>query len=166
MAAPFPYEGVAGASTDPAESEALNLYRQYTWVARLLSEMDAEAEIDLKRVMQIVFHCRKFRSWRDELQARIGGTHTAQQILDVIEGVFAAKKCRWATRNAMQQDLLDIYTDAGTLADWIDTNAPEYKDGFSTNVVLADGVMTDVPVKRAKPPALATRIAAFRSRFA
>ena len=66
----------------------------------------------------------------------------------------------------MLADLTGLYADAGMLADWVEANAAEYKTGFSTNVVVdAQGNMSDVPVKRAKPLAFATRLAAFRTRF-
>ena len=71
MAAPYPYNAVAGVPDDIAESDAVNLLRQYTWVARLVDEMNLDIELDLKRTMQLVFHCRQFRAWFDTLQARI-----------------------------------------------------------------------------------------------
>jgi hypothetical protein len=165
MAAPFPYESVAEARTDPAEAEAMNLYRQYAWIARLSDEMNNETVVDLKRTMQIVFHCRQFRRWYDVLQARIGKSHTAQLIADVIESVFATKKCRWLTRLVLQQDLSNIYAEAGALADWIEANAAEYKQGYSVNKEVSPGVMTDEPIKRFKSEDIATRISNFRALF-
>lgn len=167
MAAPFPYEAVAGAATDPAESEAANLYRQYAWVARLADEMNAETELDLKRTMQFVHHARQFRHWFDALQARVtAGTHTQGQIGDILAGVFGAKRCAWPTRSAMNADFQEIYNAAGTAADWIDANAADYKQGWSINKEVSPGVMTDDPIKVAKPAGVATRIADFRGLFA
>src|SRR5688572_25694521 len=166
MAAPFPYEATAGAVTDVAETEALNLYRNYSWVARLADEMNVEAELDLKRTMQLVFHARQLRRWHEALQTHIGDTHTAAQIADVIEGVFNAKRCRWATRAAMNADFTAIYSAAGALADWIEANAAEYKQGYSVNKEISPGVMTDDPIKVAKPPAAASRLSDFRNLFA
>lgn len=167
MTAPFPYEAVAGAVVDPAENEALNLYRQYAWVARLLDEMNAEAELDLKRTMQLVFHCRKFRECLDTLQAHVtAGTHTPARIGDVIRGVFGAKKCAWATLAGMNADLAAIYNAAGAAADWIEANAGGYKRGYSVNREISPGVMTDDPIKIVKPAGVATRVADFRNLFA
>lgn len=167
MAAPFPYEAVAGAQTDPVEAEALNLYRQYAWIARLVDEMNNETELDLKRTMQLVFHARQFRALFDALQARIAaGTHTQAQIAAVIEGMFAVKKCTWATRTAMNVDLQAIYAASGTAADWIEANAASYKTGYSVNKELSPGVMTDEPIKITKPAGVAIRIADFRALFA
>jgi len=166
MTAPFPYDGIAGAATDPAEGEAANLHRQYCWIARLADEMNAEVELDLKRTMQLVFHCRTFRQWYDALQARIGQGHTQAQIGDILQGLFALKKCIWATRAAMLQDLQGIYDDAGTVSAWIEANAAQYKQGFSTNVVVNDqGDMSDTPIKTTKTTAIATRISTIRARF-
>ncbi len=158
MAAPFPYDGMAGAINDPAEAEARNLHENYKWIARLADEMDAESELDLKRCMQIVLHCRKFRLWYEALAPRASG-------MDAIEGHFAMKKCRWSSAAACKKDLGDLYADAGALADWIEANVPEYKQGFAIVKVVSDGVLTDEPIKRAKPPELADRLTAFRSRF-
>lgn len=167
MAAPFPYEAVAGAQADPAEPEALNLYRQYVWVARLVDEMDAETELDLKRTMQLVFHARRFRSIYDALQARIAaGTHTQAQITAVIEAMFAFKRCAWATRAAMIADLQAIHVAAGTAADWIEANASGYKQGYSVNKEISPGVMTDEPIKVVKPAGVAARLSDFRALFA
>ena len=161
---PFPYDGISGAVNDPAEAEAANLHAQLKWIARLADEMDADTELDLKRVMQIVTHARKFRVWFEALQAR------GVAARDVIEGALAAKKLRWDTRAEMLQDLTQLYDDCGTLADWIEANAAEYKAGFARTKVLAmsaDGtpVVTDEPIKAVKPAAFGTRVAALRARF-
>lgn len=167
MAAPFPYESVAGAVTDSAESEALNLYRQYAWIARWVDEMNTDIDLDLKKTMQLVFHSRKFRTWFDILQAHVtAGTHTQAQISDIVQGVFFAKKCSWATRAAMNSDLQAIYNMAGIVADWIEANASDYKQGYSINKEIAPGVMTDDPVKITKSTAVATRLSDFRALFA
>lgn len=165
MAAPFPYEAVSGAVLDAAEGEAMALYRQFAWVARLSDEMNTEAELDLKRTMQLVFHARSLRRFHEMLQARINSTHTPAQIADVIEGVFAAKKCRWASRSAMNADLAALYTNSGALADWIEANAADYKQGYSVNKEISPGVMTDEPIKVSKPSGLASRLTDFRALF-
>jgi len=160
MPAPFPPEGVAGASVDPAEAEALNLYRNYAWLARHADEMDTAANLDLKRVMQIVGHARQFRRWHDALTARGAAAR------DQVEGTFAVKKCTWATRAAMVADLAAIYSAVGTLADWIETNEAGYKTGYSTNIVLdAAGNLSDTPITVAKSIAVATQITTFRALF-
>lgn len=167
MAAPFPYEAVAGAITDPAEGDANKLFRNYAWVARLAEEMSAETELDLKRTMQLVFHSRQLRIFYEALQARVtAGTHTTVQIGDVIEGMFAYKKCRWASRSAMLADLAAIYAAAGTIADWVEANASDYKQGYSINKEVSSGVMTDEPIKTAKPAGIANRLSNFRALFA
>lgn len=167
MAAPFPYEATAGAVRDVIEAEALNLFANYMWTARLADEMNTEAEIDLKRAKQLVFHARQLRRWYDALQAHItDGTHSQAQIADVIEGIFAVKKCRWATRLAMNADLTALYAASGTLADWIEANAGQYKQGYSVLKEISPGVDTDESIKIAKPAAAATRLAEFRALFA
>jgi len=160
MPAPFPPEGVAGAAVDPAESEALNLYRNYAWLARLADEMDAAADLDLKRVMQIVGHARQYRRWYDALAAR------GVAARDQVEGTFAVKKCTWLSRAAMVADLATIYSAAGTLSDWIETNEAGYKTGYSTNIVLdAAGNLSDTPIVAAKSLDMATQLATFRVLF-
>lgn len=167
MAAPFPYESVAGAVTDMAESDAANLYRQYAWVARLVDEMNGETELDLKKTMQLVFHARQLRARHEALQARVThGTHTQAQIGDIVQGVFLAKKCSWASRAAMNADLTAIYNAAGVAADWVEANAGDYKQGYSINKEVSPGVMTDEPLKIAKPAGVASRLADFRALFA
>ena len=167
MPAPFPYEAVAGTVTDAAESDAANLYRQYAWIARLLDEMNAEAELDLKKTMQLVFYARQLRARHEALQARVtAGTHTQAQIGDIVQGVFLAKKCSWASRAAMNADLTAIYNAAGVVADWIEANARGYKQGYSVNREISPGVMTDDPIKIVKPAGVATRVADFRNLFA
>lgn len=166
MAIPFPYEGTAGAVTDQAEGETVNLYRQFVWVARLVDEMNAATDLDLKKTMQLVFHSRKFREVYEALQARItAGTHTQAQIADIIEGVFGAKKCKWATRAAMLSELAGLYTAAGNAADFIEANAGAYKTGYSINKITDSGGMTDEPIKIAKHAGVATRLTDFRALF-
>lgn len=164
MAIQFPYQAVAGAAVDPAESEAANLYANLCWVARLADEMDADTELDLKRVMQLVLHCRKFRVWYEALQTR------GVAARPVIEGVLAAKKITWPTRAEMLADLSALYADCGTLADWIEANAAGYKAGYAKTMVVGneiDGtpIISDVAEKAAKPVAFGTRISALRARF-
>lgn len=164
MTAPFPYDGVAGAQNDPAEAEAANLHANYKWVARLADEMNTEAQLDLKRVMQIVLHCRKFRVWYGALQAR------GKAAEGVIEGFFALKNCRWEKPEEMVSDLAAIYADCGTIADWIEANATDYKTGYTKGVVIAmsaDGTPTisDEAIKAEKPVALAGLLTTLRSRF-
>jgi len=160
MPAPFPPEAIAGAAVDPAESEALNVYRNYAWLARLADEMDAAANLDLKRVKQIVGHARQYRRWYDALAAR------GVAARDQVEGTFAVKKCTWLTRAAMVADLLAIYDAALVLADWVETNEAGYKSGYSTNIVLdAAGNTTDTPIVAAKSLGMATQIATFRALF-
>ena len=150
MPAPYPYEAVAGRAVDPAEAEAINLYRQYGWLARLSEEMNAAANLDLKKTMQIVRHARQYRRWYDALQLR-GATAR-----DQIEGFLLVKKCRWATRVEMAADLLAIYDGALTLADGLDANVPEYKTGWSTNIINPEGNQTDMPIMTTKSPAVGT----------
>lgn len=167
MVAPFPYEAVAGAVRDVIEAEALNLFANYAWVVRLADEMNAEKEIDLKRAKNLVFHARQFRFWYDALQARVSaGSHTQAQIADVIEGVFGAKKCRWPTRLVMNADLSALHAAFGALADWIETNAGQYKQGYSVLKEISPGVDTDESIKIAKPAAAASRLSEFRALFA
>lgn len=167
MAAPFPYESVSGAITDKAESEAVNFYRQYSWVARLIDEMSLQSDLDLKRTMQLVFHARALRICYDTLQAHVAaGTHTQVQIGDIVQGVFATKKCTWATRAAMNTDLQTIYNTSGVVADWIEANAADYKAGWSINKEVSPGVMSDDPIKIVKTAAVATRLSDFRALFA
>lgn len=166
MAAPFPYDSVAGVADDAAERDAAHLYANYKWIARLVDQLNDATDLDLKQVMQLVFHSRQFRLAYDSLQARISaGTHTQTQIGDILQGVFLLKKCSWATRAAMNSDLSTIYNTAGTVADWIEANASNYKEGYSVNKEVSPGVMTDEPIKIAKPTGVATRIANFRSLF-
>ena len=178
MPLPRPYNGVAGAVNDPAESEAQNLFTQYAWVYRLATEMNAEAQLDVKRAFQIALHTRKFRAWYDALQVRAARetlsadpdyptVRPAGEILDIIRGMFESRKARWPTKAAMVADLVELRTDCGTLYDWMEANQAEYKTAFSTNrVVNAAGDMTDDPIKIAKPAAFATRIATFSAKYA
>lgn len=144
----------------------MSLYRQYAWVARLADEMNTESDLDLKRTMQLVFHARELRRLHEMLQARINSTHTAAQIADVIEGVFAAKRCRWASRSAMNADFSALYAGSGALVDWIEANAADYKQGYSVNKEVSPGVVTDEPIKIAKGEHIAARIADLRGLFA
>jgi hypothetical protein len=160
MPAPAPYDGVSGAVQDPAESEALNLYRQYAWLYRWSNEMNTDADLDLKKLAQFAFHCRKYRMWYDALVAR-GVPARA-----VIEGAFAFKKATWPTRAAMLQDLQAIYDGAGTIYDWIKVNATEARRYTTVTFDANFEVQSDEPIKVAKPPALATRVGAFRALFA
>jgi len=178
MALPIPYDALLGAVNDPAEHEALNLRTQYAWLYRLARDMNDEIELDLKRAAQLALHTRKFRLWYDKLVVRMANETIAAdpdypvvraqgEIRAVIEGAFALRRTRWATRAAMVQELQAFHAEAGTLYDWMEANAAAYKQGFSTNrVVSADGDMTDVPIKITKPPEFATRIAAFLALFA
>lgn len=166
MPAPFPYEAAAGVSRDAIESEAVNLFVNYMWVARLVDEMNSESVLDNKRAMQFVAHARQMRRWYEILQARIGASHTQVQIADVIEAMFAVKKCRWASRAAMNADLQAIYAASGTVADWIEANAGDYKQGYSINKEISPGVMTDEPIKVAKPAGVTSRLFDFRALFA
>jgi len=164
MTAPFPPEAVAGTAVDPAESEASNLFAQYAWLARLSDEMTADPDLNLKRVMQLVLHARKFRQWHQALQARGAG------VADRIAAVFALKKCEWPTKAAMSAELATINTDANSLADWIELNAPGYKQGFATVKVAAmdaEGapVLTDEAMTTAKPAAAAVQLTALRALF-
>lgn len=160
MAAPFPYESTAGAVTDPAESEALNLYRQYVWLARWSDEMNTDTDLDLKKLAQFTFHCRKYRQWFDALQARGAAARP------VIEGVFAFKKATWASRAAMLSDLQAIYDGAGTIYDWIVANMQEARSYTVATFDAAFAEQTDVPVKIAKPAGVAARVGVFRALFA
>lgn len=166
MAAPFPPEALPGAVTDPAESEAHNLYMQYGHLARLWEAMSQDPEVDLKRVYQVVLHSRKFRQWFDALQARIGRGHTAAQIGDMIAATFARKGVVWASRAAMNADLTAIYDNAGTVSTWADNNAAVYKTGFSRNIVVSDEVTTDEPVKITKTAQHTNFIASARALWA
>jgi hypothetical protein len=164
MAAPFPYDAVAGVANDGAEFEAANLQGHFVWLARWSDEMDGDVDLDLKKLAQFVLHCRAYRRWFDALAAR-GGPARA-----VIAGYFAHRKCAWATLADMVQDLQAIYDAAGVAADWIEANLAGYKGGYTMAVVIgadANGVpiTSDVPVKAVKPPAFATRVAAFRGLF-
>lgn len=160
MTAPFPIEATAGTKVDPAEAEALNLYRHYAWMARLSDEMHIDAELDLKRTMQLVMHIREYRRWHDALSAR-----SQAQTIGIVEGIFAQKKCRWASQAEMGEDLAALHAAAGTVADWIEANAPEYKEGYSVNKEVAPGVITDEPIKVPKPQALGMKIAELRAQF-
>lgn len=162
MVAPFPPEVDDG--RDPAESEALNLYANFAWLARLADEMDDETTLDLKKVYQIVLHARKFRDWLDALQARIG-TRTAADIGGVILAAFGLRKVVWASVATMNTDLQSIYTDCGTVSAWADANAAAYKTGFSTNTVVSDDVTTDVPVTITKTTQIATFLTNFRANW-
>lgn len=166
MAAPFPPEGVPGSSLDPAEPEALHLYRNYMWLARCAEQLTIAAQHDRKIAMQLVDHARWYREAYEKLQARINDTHTPAQLAATIERLFAFKEVKWAARAAMTADLAAIYDAAGIAADWIDANANSYNDeGFSINKRIAPGVYTDEPIKEAKEPAVTARIANFRALF-
>lgn len=165
MPAPFPYDSQAGVANDRIEAEARNLILHYSWVARLVDEMNAEVALDLKRTMQLVLHGRQFRRWYEELNARIGNGHTQAQIADVLEAIFLFKKMRWPTRAAMNADLAAIYNACGVASDWFEANVGTYKNGYSINREIAPGVMTDEPIKVTKTTAIATRLSDFRALF-
>lgn len=159
MSAPFPYNAVSGVANDLAESEAENLVAQYIWLARWSDEMNKDVDLDYKKLAQFAFHCRKFRFWYDALQARI------PLPLDAIEGAFLRRKMRWLTRLLMQQDLQDIYNAAGTIYDWIVANMQEARNYTTAQFDANFENQTDVPVKVAKPAAVATRVQQFRQLF-
>src|SRR3990167_10206247 len=116
MALPIPYDALVGAVNAPAESEALNLRGQYAWLYRLAKAMTDDPELDLKRAAQLALHTRKFRLWFDKLVERISRetvsadpdypvVRSQGEIRALIEGAFAMRKTRWATRGAMVQEL-------------------------------------------------------------
>ena len=160
MPAPFPYNAVAGVANDPAESEAENLVAQYSWLARWSDEMNKDVDLDYKKLAQFAFHCRQFRRWYDTLQAR-----GAANIGDQIEGAFLRRKMKWGNRAAMNSDLTDIYTAAGTIYDWIVTNMQEARNYTTAQFDANFENQTDVPVKVTKPAAVATRVQQFRGLF-
>lgn len=160
MPAPFPYNAISGVANDPAESEAENLVAQYAWLARWSDEMNKDADLDYKKLAQFAFHCRRFRQWYDALQVR-----GAANIGDQIEGAFLRRKMRWLTPLLMRQDLQDIYTASGTIYDWIVVNMQEARSYTTAQFDANFENQTDVPVKVAKPTAVATRVQQFRGLF-
>lgn len=167
MPAPFPYDAVAGVPNDPAESEAANLYNQYKWLARWSDEINADAsELNLKKLAQLTFHCRKFRLYHEALQARIGGTHSAIEISNCIEGMWLMKDLSWGNRSQMTADIAAIYAEAGTFSDWVIANQQaarqfttlEFDSNFESQI--------DVPIVVPMPAAVANRIATLRGLFA
>ena len=159
MPAPFPYNAVAGIPNDPAESEAENLVAQYSWLARWSDEMNTDTDLDYKKLAQFAFHCRKFRRWYDALQAR-GNT-----ALDPIQGAFLKRKMSWGNRAAMNSDLTDIYTAAGTIYDWIVANMQEARSYGTVSFDANFENQTDTPVRVVKPAAVSTRMQQFRGLF-
>ena len=160
MPAPFPYNAIAGVANDPAESEAENLVTQYSWVARWSDEMDKDTDLDYKKLAQFAFHCRKFRVWYDALQVR-----GAANIGDAIEGTFLRRKMKWGNRAAMNSDLTAIYDAAGVIYAWIVANMQEARSYTTAQFDANFENQTDVPVKIAKPVAVATRVSQFRALF-
>lgn len=181
MTIPFPYNATAGVPNDPAEPEIIALYSQMAWIARLSNEMNGAAELNLKRVFQLVLHMRKYRSWFSKLDARRQREGVSQdpdwafnrpagQIGAMIRGFLMAEKMTWASQAAMLTDLAALNTNCGTFADWIEANAVEYKNGYTTATVVgtdADGVpiVSDTAITSPMPAAFQTRVAALRANF-
>lgn len=159
MPAPYPYQAVSGAVVDPAESEALNLFRQYEWLARWSDEMNKDVDLNYKKLMQFVFHMRQYRRWYALLQAK------GVAALPVIRGMFFFKKCQWATAADMTADLTAIYAECGLLFDWLKLNMPEART-YATLKMNDSDDLVDEPITAVKSVEFGTRIAAFRGLFA
>ena len=159
MTAPFPYDGIAGATLNPAEREAIDLYIAHTWVARLVNEMDQDADLNLKKIFQFVHHSQMFVASFDALAAR--GPSSAP----VVSGFMQFKGSTWASNAAMNADLQAIRDKAEAGVNWIEANATEYKSGFATRMVNANGDESDVAIVTTKPAFIATYLAQFRALF-
>ena len=168
MPAPFPYDAVAGVPNDPAESEAVNLYNQYKWIARWSNEINQDAvNLNLKKLAQLTFHCRKFRVWYDALQAHItAATHTATEIGNCIEGVWLARDLTWGNRSQMNSDITAVYDGSGVFYDWVKANQQQARNYTTAQFDENFENQTDVPIVISMPAAVATRVAALRGLFA
>lgn len=201
MPAPFPYDAFAGGVSDPIERVLPSLLSAYSWLARIADELNAEGELNLKRVNDLVEFSHQYRRGLDlvqmHIQARLGKTakeleeqfaavhaerpqeiamavdyaatrqdsDAVANIAGTVRSLFAMKKCTWASIAAMNADFQRIYNAATLISEWIEANETAYKDGFTIVKPVARGVMTDDPIKTAKSPAVAARIAEFRALF-
>lgn len=160
MPAPFPYEAVSGRSN--IDQYAVQLYGNFMWLARWSNEINADADLDLKKIAQFAFkHCLGYRKAYEALTA-VEASAVAKH---AVRSVFAMKAVVWPTDAEMLADLAAIYNACGTIYNWIDANLPAAKS-FSTRTFDATGKETEVPLTIAKPGAVQTRIAAFRALFA
>lgn len=165
MPIPFPYDAIAGSVNDPAERLMMAAYDNFKWVARLIDEMNAEEEQDLKRTFQVIMHSRRFRSQWLELRQ-----YPTDEVLPVIKGFFMMKGVEWKDDQQMLTDLDEVTNDIYELADWLETNTPEYKDGFTTVKIVAisaegEATTTDEALKAAKPQELADKLTTIRGKF-
>lgn len=117
MPAPFPHEARRGSTYNQAESEAMNLYKQYGWLARWVDEMIEDSVITHKRAAQFFLQCYQYRRWYDELMKR-----GEQVVATTMEGTFRTKKVVWRNRATMFADLKEIYEKSKVATDWFEAN--------------------------------------------
>lgn len=163
---PYPYDAVPGVMDDPAERSAQGLSRSLSWLARIADQMNADAQYNLKLGKQLTEFCETYRRFYDELQAMIAaGTHSKELIAEIVGKTLASRKVSWPTVSQMNDDLLKLYNTAKDTAAWMEANAAQYKQGYSTNRVIATGVDTDDAIKIAKPAGLAKTVGDLRVLF-
>jgi hypothetical protein len=164
MAAPFPYNARSGVANDPAEHDADALVAQYSWLARWSDEMHHDADLDHKKFAQFVFHCHRFRSFMERLRAHEISAGK-DPVRDTLEGAFLRRKMRWASQDAMVQQLDQLYGAAGKFHEWAKKEMQHTRQvetlAFDENFETGRGQ----PVRSKKTEAVAERVRRFRELF-
>lgn len=148
---PMPPEAHAGATINPADVIVTKAYANYAWIARLISEMDDETALDLKRAMQIRFHCQQFRNYLGAID-KSDAMNKAAAYFEFKDAPLPDPAALHVIRDHCL--LIETAIDPGI-----------YAGGFSTNVLTGSGDVTDVPIKVEKSEALARMLAEFRNLF-
>lgn len=171
---PRPYDAVAGAFEDPAINEALELTVHYAWLCRLTAEMDADAQADVKRALQIVQHTAMFQALRTRLETRAASegkqadedyplTRDQGDISRTLTAVFLLKKVQLSSPETILADLASAGEKFSALAGYLQSNVAVAGAEYSVVKIMGyaeDGrpIVTDDAVKVDKPDTLSTFI--------
>jgi hypothetical protein len=134
MVAPFPPE-VNNANFNQAATE---IYRNYTWLAKLSGEIGTDPMINCKKLGMLAYgtasHCSVF--------AQLTG-NPSPELVAAVQDRFSLAGIEWPTRQAMRDDLLAIRAAGVNLYNFTTANIPEAQH-LGTRMRDAQGVETEV----------------------
>lgn len=159
MAAPFPYDAVAGRAS--LGQIAAQIVANYKWLARWSQEIGTDTNMDLKKLAQLAFsHCRLFR---DLIQPFIP-VSAGDPIIAALQSEFAWHGLVWPTRAEMVTDVGLLYQRCGALFDYVRDNVPAARS-FAVRTYDANGNEIEQPTVIAKDAAVATEVGRLRALF-
>lgn len=139
MAAPYPPEAQLGAPQFNRVAD--QIYGHFVWMARWSDEINDDADLDMKKLMQLAFtHCRLY------------AYHTAvlsDDLLVALETRFRLSGVEWPNRAAMQADLVAMRQQAEQVHALAQTVAAEPQE-FAKRTLKSDGTEIETPIKVSK----------------